>query len=82
MVTEKQAKEGQIWAATKATEKAEYQWLLVVNKLKMEIDEILRNIQAIIYRDGHWANHNDKIDEILLYIDTIRDPQLKGVSNE
>ena len=43
-----------------------------LNKIHtMTIQMILRNIVAIIYRNGHWPNHNDKIDEILLYIDTL-----------
>ena len=47
-------------------------------KDEMTIQIILRNIVAIIYRNGHWANHNDKIDEILLYIDTLS----KEIGNE
>ena len=82
MVTENQAKGYGLGMAEKATLNADIRWHQVVDELEKKIEEVLRNIQAIIYRDGHWANHNDKVDEILLYIDTIRDPQLKGVSNE
>ena len=78
MVTEKQAKEGQIWSATKATESANIRWHQVVDELEKKMEEVLRNIVAIIYRNGHWANHNDKIDEILLYIDTLS----KEIGNE
>ena len=31
-------------------------------------ETILRNIMAMIYGDGHWANQAAKFDEILMYI--------------
>lgn len=35
----------------------------------MSEESILRNIMAMIYRDGHWANQAEKFDEILIYVD-------------
>jgi hypothetical protein len=35
----------------------------------MSKEVVLRNIMAIIYRDGHWANQAEKFDEILIYVD-------------
>ena len=35
----------------------------------MSEESVLRNIMAIIYRGGHWANQAEKFDEILIYVD-------------
>ena len=35
----------------------------------MSAEVVLRNIMAIIYRDGHWFNQAEKFDEILIYVD-------------
>ena len=40
MVTEYQAKRGQIWSATKATESADKRWQLVVDELEIKIAEL------------------------------------------
>ena len=40
MVTENQAKQGQIWSATKATESADKRWQLVVDELELKIAEL------------------------------------------
>ena len=34
----------------------------------MNKEYALRTIMAIIYKDGIWANHSEKIDDILLFI--------------
>ena len=37
-------------------------------KMTHDKEVVLRNIMAIIYRGGHWANQAEKFDEILIYI--------------
>ena len=37
-------------------------------KMTHDKEMSLRNIMAIIYRGGHWANQAEKFDEILIYI--------------
>lgn len=37
-------------------------------KMTHDKEMVLRNIMAIIYRGGHWANQAEKFDEILIYI--------------
>jgi hypothetical protein len=34
----------------------------------MNKEQLLRHIMAIIYRNGHWSNHAEKFDEILLLV--------------
>ena len=40
MVTERQAKLGQIWSAEKASKNADARWQLVVDELKQKIAEL------------------------------------------
>ncbi len=40
----------------------------LTKKKNMNKEQLLRHIMAIIYRNGHWSNQSEKINDILLLV--------------